>query len=111
MCSIYCSIPAYCVLLTIHGTITKVVFHIYSGRSEVIYGTLKINEVRLPDEGHFYCEISEVNSPAVISDLFPLHVWKRPLDPQITPLGNGTVLEHEEASIAVCSSTVSRIFF
>jgi len=77
------------------------------GRSRIVGGQFTITDVQVKDEGYYWCEISSLDSPTVLSDKIPVHVWVAPQNPTVTSLNvNGSVLEYTESPIARCSSKV-----
>ncbi|XP_076815278.1 uncharacterized protein LOC143461289 isoform X2 [Clavelina lepadiformis] len=83
-------------------------FDLPPGRSQLINGMFKITQLTVQDEGHYWCEISSASAPTTFSDKTPVHIWVTPQEPQIIPIGNGTVLEHTKTTVARCSSRAGK---
>nr|CAB3260446.1 uncharacterized protein LOC100175475 [Phallusia mammillata] len=84
-------------------------FDLPPGRSTIINGIFTITDVQLKDEGDYWCEISTVSDPSVLSNKYPLHVWITPQEPVVTGLHvNGSILEHTESPVARCSSKAGK---
>lgn len=79
-------------------------FNTPPGRSELVGGNLIIHEVEVKDEGHYWCEIASPASVTAYSKKYPLHVYVTPQTPQVTGMGNSTLREYQNRTVARCSS-------
>ncbi|XP_039269905.2 uncharacterized protein LOC120344673 [Styela clava] len=92
------------------GYIPKVFgsFDTPAGRSELVSGNFIIHDVIVMDEGEYWCEIATATAPTAYSRKYPLHVYVTPLDPQVTAIGNNTLTEYQNTTVARCSSQAGK---
>ena len=84
-------------------------FH-HRGRTSLTRGLLNISNVGVPDEGEYWCELSSAGDETVLSHIYPMHVYVKPQEPQLSPKGRQLVQENTaDIKIATCESKVSSI--
>jgi len=67
---------------------------------------MNISSVRVEDEGYYWCELKSPDSESLLSDKYPLHVYYKPEDPTLRPIGRDVVQEDTITTVAECSSKV-----